>query len=144
MTTEATKSTATRAAFVAEALAWLDTPYRHQGRLKGVGVDCIGLVIGVCHALNLTSYDITGYDKRPDGRLRKTMETQLTTIPKHTAQAGDVLLFEFGSVPVHVGILIDANTLVHAYSPNRKVVANSLDARWRGLIAGAYHVPGVI
>ena len=30
------------------ARQWLDTPYHHQARVKGVGVDCIGLVIGVC------------------------------------------------------------------------------------------------
>jgi NlpC/P60 family putative phage cell wall peptidase len=143
MTNEAAKTTVERSRVVAEAKTWLDTPYRHQGRLKGVGVDCIGLVIGVCHALDLTDYDITGYDKRPDGSLRKTMETQLKTIPLHTAQPGDVLLFQFGTVPVHVGIMLDENTLIHAYSPNRKVVANSLDARWRGLVAGAYELPGV-
>jgi hypothetical protein len=39
--------------------------------------------------------------------------------------------------------MLDENTLIHAYSPNRKVVANSLDARWRGLVAGAYELPGV-
>jgi cell wall-associated NlpC family hydrolase len=122
----------------------MHTPYAHQGRLKGVGVDCIGLVIGVCHALGLTDYDITGYTKRPDGALRTTMETQLELIPVGEAQEGDVLLFSFGAVPVHVGILLDKNTLIHAYSPNRKVISNSLDARWRGLIVGAYHVPGVI
>ncbi len=26
---------------------WLGTPYRHQGRRKGVGCDCLGLVLGV-------------------------------------------------------------------------------------------------
>lgn len=138
------KTTVTRAEFVAEALTWMGTPYAHQGRIKGAGVDCIGLVIGVCHALKISTYDITGYTRRPDGSLRATMETQLELIPVSTAQAGDVLLFKFGSVPVHVGILTDENTLVHAYSPNRKVISNSLDARWRGLIAGAYHVPGVV
>lgn len=25
---------------VAEAITWLGTPYHHQGRVKGVGVDC--------------------------------------------------------------------------------------------------------
>lgn len=25
---------------VTEALTWLGTPYHHQGRIKGVGVDC--------------------------------------------------------------------------------------------------------
>ena len=41
----------TRAAIVAEALAWLGTPYRHQASLKGVGCDCLGLVRGVWRAV---------------------------------------------------------------------------------------------
>ncbi len=32
---------------VRTARTWLGTPYHHQGRLKGVGVDCAGLLIGV-------------------------------------------------------------------------------------------------
>ena len=38
-------------AIVAEALAWLGTPYRHQGARKGVGCDCLGLVRGVWRAV---------------------------------------------------------------------------------------------
>ena len=37
----------TRAAIVAEARTWIGTRYRHQGSLKGVGCDCLGLVRGV-------------------------------------------------------------------------------------------------
>jgi len=37
----------TRAAIVAEARSWIGTRYRHQGSLKGVGCDCLGLVRGV-------------------------------------------------------------------------------------------------
>ena len=32
---------------VAEARRWLGTPWRHQARLRGVGVDCGGLVVCV-------------------------------------------------------------------------------------------------
>lgn len=37
----------TREAIVAEARAWIGTPYRHQASLKGIGCDCLGLVRGV-------------------------------------------------------------------------------------------------
>ena len=33
------------------ARTWLGTPYHHQGRVKGAGVDCGGLVIGVARFL---------------------------------------------------------------------------------------------
>ena len=32
---------------VQEALTWLGTPYHHQGRVKGVGVDCGTLICEV-------------------------------------------------------------------------------------------------
>lgn len=41
-----------RTRIIAEARAWIGTPYRHQGSLKGVGCDCLGLVCGVWRALN--------------------------------------------------------------------------------------------
>src|SRR3954454_1342913 len=41
----------TRTAIVAEARAWIGTPYRHQASLKGIGCDCLGLVRGVWRAL---------------------------------------------------------------------------------------------
>ncbi|MFZ1680734.1 MAG: peptidase P60, partial [Rhizobiaceae bacterium] len=31
---------------VAEAERWIGTPYRHQGSTRGVGCDCLGLVLG--------------------------------------------------------------------------------------------------
>ena len=43
-------NTITRDAIVAEARAWIGTPYRHQASLKGVGCDCLGLVRGVWRA----------------------------------------------------------------------------------------------
>ena len=39
--------TTTRTDVVAAAREWLGTPFHHQARLRGVGVDCVGLVIGV-------------------------------------------------------------------------------------------------
>ena len=41
-----------RSAIIAEARAWIGTPYRHQASLKGVGCDCLGLVRGVWRALH--------------------------------------------------------------------------------------------
>ena len=42
----------TRTRIIAEARAWIGTPYRHQARCKGVGCDCLGLVRGVWRALH--------------------------------------------------------------------------------------------
>jgi NlpC/P60 family putative phage cell wall peptidase len=137
-------STASREEFVKEARSWIGTPYQHQGRIKGVACDCIGLVIGMARALGLTDYDIDGYGKRPDGNLRPVMESQLESVPLDAAQAADVVLFAWASHPLHVGILSDPSHVIHAYLPNRRVVENIIDERWRGQIVAAYHMPGVV
>jgi NlpC/P60 family putative phage cell wall peptidase len=133
----------TRTQFVAEARTWLGTPYQHQGRLKGIACDCIGLVIVTARALGLSDFDMTDYGRRPDGRLRPMMEEHLELVPLDRLQPGDVLLFRWNSTPVHVAVLTDETHLIHAYLPNRKVVESTLDEKMRLMLAGAYHVPGV-
>ncbi|ARK56313.1 NlpC/P60 family protein [Burkholderia pseudomallei] len=133
----------TREQFVAEARSWLDTPYQHQGRLKGVGVDCIGLLACVAHALDLSDADFTDYERRPDGRLRPVLETHLERVPLDEAQGADVLLFAWSSTPIHIAIMTDATHIIHAYIPNRRVVESRLDEAMRVRVVAAYHVPGV-
>ena len=61
-----------------EARSWMGTPWHHQARLKGVGVDCIGLVVGVCSALGLPLEDSKNYARYPDGvALAKELARQL-------------------------------------------------------------------
>jgi NlpC/P60 family putative phage cell wall peptidase len=134
----------TRAEFVAEARSWLGTKYQHQGRLKGIACDCIGLVIGTAQALGLTDYEIFDYERRPDGRLRPVMEAQLEIVPMQDAQGADVILFQWAAVPIHVAILSDREHIIHSYMPNRKVVESRLDAAMRARVVAAYHVPGVV
>jgi len=134
----------TRAAFVGEALTWIDTPYQHQGRLRGVACDCIGLVIGTARGVGLHVPEIPAYGKRPDGTLRAGLDANLVPVPLAKARGGDVVLFAWQSVPVHVGILTDADHVLHAYLPNRRVVLQRLDDKtWRYLVA-AYTVPGIV
>ena len=40
-----------RQAIVAEALTWDGTPYVHRQRCRQVGVDCVGLPLGICFNL---------------------------------------------------------------------------------------------
>lgn len=136
--------TCTRSEFIAEAMTWIDTPYRHQGRLKGVSVDCIGLCIGVAHACGISEFDFTHYDRRPDGSMKTHMDREVTPISFARALPADLLLFQFANCPMHVGILADDMMLIHAYAPNRKVVMHRLDTRFLGLLTCAYQIPGVI
>ena len=127
------------------ARTWLGTPYHHQGRVKGAGVDCAGLLGGVAKELGLSGFDVTGYSGRPNGdSLTRVCQEQMTPITLEQLSAGDVLLFKFEAHAGHLGIFIGDNTLIHSYMPRRQVVEHSLDARWWSLVAGQYRLPGVI
>ncbi len=132
---------------VRTARTWLGTPYHHQGRLKGVGVDCAGLIIGVAHELELSAFDVQGYAARPNGdSLRRLCEDQMQLVMLDEARPGDVLLFRFDAHPGHLGFLASTGqgfTLLHAYLPRRKVVEHGLDASWWSQLAGCYRLPGV-
>jgi len=135
--------TATREIFVTEARTWLGTPWAHQGRFKGLACDCVGLVLETSRALGLIDYNFVNYERRPDGSLRTECERLMRSIPVPQAQAGDVLLFAWNNSPVHLAIMTGAETIIHAYAINRKVVEHRIDERWRAQIAAAFHIPGI-
>lgn len=118
-------------AIIDEARSWVDTPYHHQGRLKGVGVDCVGLVIGVGRALGICSFEFFSYERSPDptillGHLRE----QLTR--GNVPQRGSILLFSFTREPQHFGIYTGVDdTIIHAYSCAKKVEEAPFDIIWK-------------
>jgi cell wall-associated NlpC family hydrolase len=98
------------ASVVAEARTWLGTPFHHQARLKSVGVDCIGLVIGVSRELGLVApdFDVTGYSRVPDGRsLLEEASKHMPRISFQQVRPGDVVVVAFDVDPQHFGILGD-------------------------------------
>lgn len=133
----------TKTEIVQEAKTWIGTPFKHQGRVKGLGVDCVGLIIGIAHAFHLTDFDYAAYSHAPDGiTMQKLLNQHLHAIPIHTAKAGDIVLMRFDAQPQHVGILSDYG-LIHAYAQVRRCVEHRLDAVWRARRVCAYAYPGV-
>lgn len=126
----------TRADIVDEARSWLGTPYRHQGRLKGVSVDCAGLLVCVARALGLPALDMTGYARRPDGTLRDFVHGQTDPVAPGAQQAGDIVIFHWNNDPVHLGILTSPSSIIHAFAINRNVCEHAIDEKWRRNIVG--------
>jgi cell wall-associated NlpC family hydrolase len=138
----------TRAAVVAEARAWLGTPWVHQQRSKGVAVDCAGLVIGVARALGLVPecFDIGGYVRVPDGTLIERCDQAMTRIDKAAMQPGDVLVVATDKEPAHMGILgtyrHGGMSLIHA-SNGRGVIEHRLMFARNLRFKAAYVLPGL-
>lgn len=131
-------------AIVDEARRWVKTPFQHQGRLIGVGVDCIGLVLGVGRALGILDapeepYRIPSRPEHLRNWLDAHMERSLLRKP------GDVLLVRHGTRATHCAIYCGHNprtrthTMIHALG--RGCREHSINADWARRIVAAYRYP---
>lgn len=139
---------------VREARAWIGTRYRHQGRARGVGVDCIGLVGGVALAVGVPNAsdwfanpNMHNYARTPDRALLLSACARFfdpVALPQ--AREGDVLLFSLEGQPRHFALLVDAyrQRIVHAYAllAARRVVEQGLPIA-RATVLAAYRYKGV-
>ena len=142
-----------RGDIVTEARTWTGTRYQHQQRMKGVAVDCAGLVIGVARELGLVpaTFDVNGYPRRPDGvSLVAECDRWMYRITRAEMQPGDVIVLRFDTDPQHVGILADYRhgglSIIHALSRgdgSGSVVEHRLDVTTLKRFVAAYRLPGV-
>ncbi len=141
---------------VTQARTWLGTKYHHQGRLKkstkgAGGVDCIGLIVGVCKELGIqdgagipiSEYDQTGYALYPEGkRLEQAVLKHLRLVPAEKMRPGDILLFKIFKEPQHVGLVSDyvdgGFGIIHCNSRSGAVVEHVLSDTWQRMIVGVY------
>ena len=137
---------AIRHIIVEAARRWLGTPFLHQGRTQGLGVDCAGLLVGVAHELGLSQFENTSYSRSPDGvTMERTLNAELDRIPFVAVRPGDVLFFSFFRHAQHLAIVTQANPLyiIHAHQPNDRVVEHRLDNQWRARVRGSFCFHGV-
>lgn len=102
--------TVDRTDVVAAARSWMGTPFAHQHRVKGLAVDCAGLVIGVAREVGIVApdFDVNGYARSPDGRsLLETCDRWMKRIALSTMRPGDVLVIRWDLNPQHLGIVGD-------------------------------------
>lgn len=135
---------------VAEALTWLGTPYRHQGSRKGVGCDCLGLVLGVWRAVYGVEPERPG-PYAPDWAEAGERDLLLEAANRHCAQkpamelaAGDLVLFRWRPrLPAkHAAIALGPDRFIHAYQGNA-VIVSALVPQWRSRIAGVFAFPEI-
>jgi NlpC/P60 family putative phage cell wall peptidase len=142
--------TVTRSALVAEARAWIGTPYRHQASLKGVGCDCLGLVRGVWRAVcGAEPEPVPPYSR--DWAEAGQRETLAEAAGRHMREVdcadflpGDVLLFRWraGLIAKHAAIATATDLMVHAHD-GAAVAELAIAPWWRRRLAFVFRFPGV-
>ena len=136
---------AIREEIIKVARSIIGTPYVHQGRIKGVGVDCVGLILIVARELNFTDFEISGYGRRSEGVEMFTELKKQCGNPVENPLPGDILMFAEGDWR-HCGILSEKDgfdTIIHTHRASKKCVEHSLDGYWQTLIFAAFRFPTV-
>lgn len=117
----------------------LGTPFRHQGRICGVAMDCAGIPAHIFQGLGLDYNDGEGYPRRPYRGMLETIlgdQPSLEKISIADIQPGDLLLFRITTAPQHIG-LYTGSTIIHAYAPVGKVTEQPF-APWKSQVQHAY------
>ncbi len=124
------------------ARQYIGTPFHHQGRVKGVGIDCAGLLVGVARDLELSDYDVMGYSHVPSGsELERHLDANMDVI--QVIEPACVVLMAFDADPQHIAICTSETSIIHAYFQVRKCVEHDLDDMWRSRIRKIYRFRGI-
>jgi cell wall-associated NlpC family hydrolase len=122
-----------RAAFVAEALSWVGTPFRDCADVKGPNgaVDCAMLLVRCAvDTGRLPPFDPRPYS--PRWHLHRSEEKfvgwleQLGAREVARPQVGDIVLWRFGRVFSHGAVLVGRDEIVHAYYAAGQVLVSKL------------------
>lgn len=110
----------TRQDVVSEALSWLKTPYHHHAQVKGVGVDCGQLLIGVYAAASVLRPRVVD-DYAHDWHLHHSEElfcrhvVSFGSVETDSPLPGDIAVYKFGRCFSHGAILVSETAVVHSY-----------------------------
>ena len=125
----------------ARAAALIDTPWHHQGRLPGIGIDCIGLVTVIAKQRNYPIEDRTDYGRDPAGSdLEDGLNRYFVSLPASEEPIeGDIMLFEHPRTHrQHIAIRTVAG-LIHARAgKDGKVKEEPYADKWLHNLKGVY------
>jgi hypothetical protein len=139
-----------RERIVAIARQCLGTPYEHQGRVRGSGMDCFGPLVYVADTLGLPYEWIEGYPRRAP-----TPTALSDLLRKHAVEKGrDLSQLLPGNIGVfwtnlsryeqHVGIFSlkdDTPHLIHCWTKTEKVVEHVLTPGWIKKLTNVFEFP---
>jgi cell wall-associated NlpC family hydrolase len=107
---------------IAEGMTYLGTPYIAKARIKGVGVDCGGLLYNV-YGKFFGPLPPFPQDYAPDWCRQDTAERYIKFILPFVEQvrvplAGDIAVFHIGNAFAHGAIVLGGERFLHAFGRN--------------------------
>lgn len=124
-------------AFIDEVLSWEGTRFHHMGRVKGAGVDCVGIAFKSAQAVGFQAEDMPFYPKTPiNGMFEEHIRKQTDPVTDGIIRLGDLIMLQFKEVNQHQHLAIVTSIdpvvrITHAFLPARKVVTTDYDDYWK-------------
>lgn len=126
---------------VAEAESYVGTPFLHQGRLKGLGIDCAHFVANVINVAREGADPIEiphNYKPREDGTIMMALLGENAEfVLTEDRQSGDVLALcdpalRFPDVPRHLAFIreVTPKTTFIIHASEHGVRAHRMDSAW--------------
>lgn len=133
-----------RSEVIAEAKTWMNTPYVPKARIKGLGVDCGGLLYEVYNPFFGPFPPIPDY--MPDWANNGTVDHYLDFIMPicdevSTPQPGDFSLIHMGKFYSHAAILLDNGRYIHSWGRLREGNVTQSNIRIITHLAKSYGKP---
>jgi cell wall-associated NlpC family hydrolase len=122
------------------ARSWLNSPWIHHQRAKGLGADCVGFINGVFDELGLQLPPIDNYRRSPENDELLVFIRSLPFLrEKESIEAGNILVFKVGLIPHHVGFS-NGEGLIHADFVVGKVVEVSSLGTMQNNLCGIFEI----
>jgi cell wall-associated NlpC family hydrolase len=131
---------------VNESRSWIGTQWENNQRVKAIGVDCTGLLIGI--GINVgflpSNFTIDNYHRIARGRsLLSVLERYLAPVARKELAIADIIAFDHLNTITHVGIVSGENLFIHAHH-RHGVIEQEFSDRLRAAVCAIYEIPGVI
>lgn len=131
---------------VDSARSYIGVPFRHQGRHKKAGLDCLGLIVQVARDLGYVIEEVADYARYPDkDRLLAEVSKYAVEIPLEDIQHGDFIIFGYNRrrpIPQHFAYYTGSGQMVQSLDPDG-VTETMYDECWRSRAIMAFTFPGL-
>lgn len=129
------------------ARSYVGVPFKHMGRSKLDGVDCVGFLVLLGRELGAYDYDYLPYGRRGlPGRFLAKFEERLVRKPYGKVDMGDIVVLREGRYDCHCGLIASMFgelTLIHAYFKKGQVLEQNYDSLWQGATVASFYFPGM-
>jgi cell wall-associated NlpC family hydrolase len=133
---------------VSVAKTYVGTPFHHLGRVKNLGIDCVGIILGVAKELEIPLVihpDFERYGRRTKNlSLLEYMDEQFLILKKREVGSIAVSWWDQQTKePSHLGIVTSIG-MVHTNGHLKIAIEEHWSPKWVTRIVAFYKYPGVI